>query len=93
MLAHHIRPPSGLGGHIDDAAAPFRRPHGLAILAVQHDAALIGIEVGYGAQQQRLAGARRATDGDALPRRQAEGRRREADAMQVGDFKWTAPAE
>src|SRR3546814_19998449 len=58
MLDQALRPPARLGCHIADAAAPPRRRDSAARRVVEQHLALVEVEVGQRAQQQRLAGAR-----------------------------------
>jgi len=83
MPADGIAPPSGLGRDVDHSAPPLGRRHRVARRAVERYHAIVGIEIGDRAQQQRLTRARGAADGntfavgelerDRLERRVSEG--------------------
>ena len=66
MRRDGVVPPAGLGGAVNDAAAPGGRGEGSAVMAVERHVALVRIKVGDHAQQQALPRTRRSGDGDAL---------------------------
>ena len=57
---------SGLGRHVNHLAAPGGSGNGFPGLSCQGHLALVGVEIGDGAHQDRLAGTRRTAEGDAL---------------------------
>ena len=57
-------PAARLGGQVSHQGAPGRGGQGRAAAAVQADPALVGIEIGDGAQQQSLARARGPEQGE-----------------------------
>ena len=72
MYADCLRPPARLCRHVTDQAAPLRSRDCRAIAAIQRYGALIGVEVGDGAQQQGFAGTRGSLDGNTFPCRQGQ---------------------
>ena len=66
-------------------ATPLVARHLVALRAVEEHLPGRGIEVGDGAQEQRLAGARRPLDGEALAGGHLEGEGRQRARLQMLD--------
>ncbi len=80
-------PPARLRGQVRPPAAPGRGGQGLAAAAVQADPALIGVEIGDGAQQQGLARARGSEQGERLAGGEIEIHGREPGTAEGANFK------
>jgi hypothetical protein len=83
--ARRVRPPRGLGRAVAHVATPRVGRHLVALRAVEEHLAGRRIEVGDGAQEQRLAGARRSLDGEALAGGHLEGEGRQRARLQMPD--------
>ena len=91
VLARDRAPPGRLGRRIAHAPAPLGARHLARAPRLRGDVARRRIEIGDGAQQAGLAGARGALDGQAFVRRHLEGERRQPRHPQIVDPQHRQP--
>ena len=66
VLANSVGPPGGLGRDEPNLSAPLRTGHARARDAAEPDVALVPVEIGDRAQQQRLSGSGGTSQRDDL---------------------------
>src|SRR3546814_16262304 len=85
QCAQPLGPPNSVGCQIAEASEAPRRKDAAAGRVVEQHLALLEVEFGQRAQQQRLAGARGPAQRDALAGGQLEGGRFQAGTSKVSD--------